>query len=365
MLSGINEDLALPLLAQRPTLKPSATPHRSVEGKRVLVTGAGGSIGSELVRQIARSKPERLILVDSHEYALYEISMTLDVQKQKIDQYPYLVDVRDHRGLSVLFRNHKPDVVFHAAALKHVPLLENDTNLVEAVKTNVGGTKNVAELCALSGAEMVFISTDKAVNPSSGMGLTKRCAEILCHGLALQHPSASIRQVRFGNVMGSSGSVIPLFRRQIAKGGPITITHPEMTRFMMSISEAVQLVLSAADDDAQGYACYVLDMGEPVKIMDLARQLVVMAGLTPGEDIEFETIGFRPGEKMHEELSYAWERLEPSPFPRVNRAFPDYDPLTRMADLDTLMLAANKRAASSMKSLLSMIVPEYSCEVSY
>jgi FlaA1/EpsC-like NDP-sugar epimerase len=365
MLSHINEDLALPLLAQRPTIKPSDHPHPSVQGRRVMVTGAGGSIGAELVRQIARSNPERLILVEHHELALYEISMTLDVQKQKIAQFPYLIDVRDARGLGVAFRNHKPDIVFHAAALKHVPLLENDTNLVEAVRTNVYGTKVVADLCLHSGAEMVFISTDKAVNPSSGMGLTKRCAEIYCHGLAAEHPQARLAQVRFGNVMGSSGSVIPLFRRQIAKGGPVTITHPEMTRFMMTISEAVELVLSAADAPHEGYACYVLDMGEPIRIIDLARQLITMAGLRPGEDIVIETCGIRPGEKLHEELSYAWERLEPTGLPRVNRAVPDYDPVPRLDDLDTLMRAARLRAAATVKALLRMLVPEYQGEVSY
>ena len=363
MLSGINEDLALPLLAQRPIIKPSDRPHPSVKGKRVMVTGAGGSIGSELVRQIARSQPERIVLVEHHEFALYEISMTLEVQDHRIDQYPYLINVRDHKGLEVAFRNHKPDVVFHAAALKHVPLLENDTNLIEAVKTNVFGTKVVADLCADSGAEMMLISTDKAVNPSSGMGLTKRCAEIYCHGLALQRRGPRIKQVRFGNVMGSSGSVIPLFRRQIAKGGPVTITHRDMTRFMMTISEAVELVLCAADAPDDGYACYVLDMGEPVKIMDLARQMIILAGLRPGEDIAIEEVGVRPGEKLHEELSYKWERLHPTGTPRVNRALPVYDPVERLADLDTLMRAARLRAAQSVKSLLRLIVPEYKGEV--
>jgi O-antigen biosynthesis protein WbqV len=233
--------------------------------------------------------------------------------------------VRDAIAINHLFWDEKPDIVFHAAAMKHVPLLETPHNLVEAVLTNVMGTKNIVDACGACNAEMILISTDKAVNPSSVMGHTKRLAELYTEGRCTLGHGRKFAQVRFGNVIGSSGSVVPLFRRQIAQGGPVTITHPEMTRYMLSIKEAVSLVLSASvmnHANGSNYGLYILDMGDPVKILDIAHQLISLAGLTPGRDIMIEVIGMRPGEKLHEELSYPWEDLARSPNPRVFKAHP-------------------------------------------
>src|SRR5262245_42294025 len=202
-----------------------------------MVTGAGGSIGSELTLQIAASSPASLTLVDHSEIGLYEINCTLDNSKLSLKRMAALADIRDQPTMRSLFLETKPDIVFHAAALKHVPLLENDHNIVEAVRTNVLGTKIIADLCCSQRAHLVMISTDKAVNPSSCMGLTKRVAELYVHDRAVRYPELNLAQVRFGNVLGSSGSVVPLFRRQIDQGGPVTVTHPEMTRYLMTIKE--------------------------------------------------------------------------------------------------------------------------------
>jgi FlaA1/EpsC-like NDP-sugar epimerase len=360
MLSGINEDLALPLLTQRPVLSPQDNPHKSVYGRRVLVTGAGGSIGSELVKQIVRSSPSELVMVDRSEYALYEINETVAAQDQKRKSHAYLTDVRDHRGMDLVFRAHKPDVVFHAAALKHVPLMENMINLIEAVGTNVIGTKVVADLCIKNASEMVLVSTDKAVNPSSVMGLTKRVAEVYLHGASLRNEMATLRQVRFGNVFGSSGSVVPLFRRQIAQGGPVTVTHRNMTRFMMTISDAVQLVLQSSAERSDGYGCYVLDMGKPVRILDLAERLIELAGLTPHRDIKIEMTGLRPGEKLDEELYYKFEKLVHSSIPGVFKVSTEFDPLPKMKLIGELVSATEARSRGSLiRELLTQIVPEY------
>lgn len=365
MLSGVNEDLALPLLARRPVLTRNETPHPSVAGKTVLVTGAGGSIGSELVRQIARSTPDKLILIDQSELNLYEITCTLNEQALHVPILSFLCDVCDQDALRWVFAQHKPDIVFHAAALKHVPLLEREFNLTEAVRTNVLGTKIVVDLCASAGASFVMVSTDKAVKPSSSMGLTKRVAEIYCHGKALRHPEVNIQQVRFGNVLGSSGSVVPLFRRQIAQGGPITITHPDMTRYMMTISEAVELTLCASAMSHGSFGCFVLDMGKPVKIVDLAKQIVELAGLVPGKDIAIEFIGIRPGEKLYEELHYSWETLMPTTHSRVSRAETTYNPTPALGYIDALLFAANSRNYTAVKELLVKIVPDYVGDLSY
>ena len=365
MLAGINEDLALPLLTARPILTPSAKAHESIKRRRVMVTGAGGSIGSELVKQIIRSQPASLILVDHSEYNLYEINCTVANQAEPVPSVSYLMDVRAIDEMRYAFFKQKPEIVFHAAALKHVPMRENDFNLAAAVRTNVGGTRIVADLCAATGADMVLISTDKAVNPSSGMGLTKRVAEIYLYAKAGRHPDVRFSQVRFGNVLGSSGSVVPLFRRQIAQGGPVTITHPEMTRYMMTISEAVGLTLCASDLPQKGYGLYVLDMGKPVKIIDLARQLIEMAGLRPHTDIPIDIVGMRPGEKLFEELSYDWEQVRPTSVPGVMLAHPVFDPKPVLGKVDELLMAANARDHEQVKSLLVEIVPEYVGEVTF
>lgn len=365
MLQGLNEELALPLLTQRPVVRQNPDAVESIAQRKVMVTGAGGSIGSELCLQIAASQPSALILVDHSELNLYEINATLENSNLPITRIAALADIRDKNSLRFLFDTTRPDLVFHAAALKHVPLLENDHNLVEAVRTNVRGTKNVLDLCVSFGANFVLISTDKAVNPSSGMGLTKRVAEIYTHWQAACHHEIGVGQVRFGNVLGSSGSVVPLFRRQIAHGGPVTITHPEMTRFLMTIKEAVGLTIGAADllRDRDRFGCFVLDMGQPVKIIDMARQLIAQSGLRAEIDIPIRIIGPRPGEKLHEELNYDWEPLVPTSLPGVWRADTAYRPEKAIAGVERLLLAAETRDVRAVKDALVEIVPEYVGEV--
>ena len=267
--------------------------------KVVLITGAGGSIGSELCRQIAQVDPEKIILLGHGENSIYKIWLELR------DKFPLLpleieiADVRDRFKLELVFAKHRPRVVFHAAAHKHVPLMEMHPD--EAIKTNVFGTKYVAEMADRFGAErFVLISTDKAVNPSSVMGATKRIAELIIQNL-FKHSDTKFAAVRFGNVLGSRGSVVPIFKEQIARGGPITVTHPGMTRYFMTIPEAVQLVIQAGAM-AEGGEVFLLDMGEPVKIVDLAANLIKLSGLEPGKDIEIKVTGIRPGEKLFEEL---------------------------------------------------------------
>ena len=330
----------------------------SVRGRRVLLTGAGGSIGSELALQIARLGPVQLCLADLNEYNLYRIGLMMAQVSNPSSWSHCLVDVRDEVSMRHLFMRERPDIVFHAAALKHVPLLE-DHNVVEAVRTNVLGTKVVSDLCAASGSEFVMISTDKAVNPSSRMGLTKRVAEILLHDKALRHPETRMSLVRFGNVLGSSGSVVPLFRKQIEDGGPVTVTHPGMTRYLMTIQDAVRLTLAASGLPQSGFPLYVLDMGKPVRILDLAIQLIELSGLKPFVDIDIEFIGVRPGEKLHEELSYPWERLNGTAIAGVNVATPEFDPSKRMRAVNDLLAAADARDCEWVKRTLVEIVPEY------
>ncbi len=270
-----------------------------LKGKRVFVTGAGGSIGSELCRQIVKMEPDQLILFGKGENSIYEIHQELRGKHPSIAIYPVIGDVRDSSALDTTFSDYRPQVVFHAAAHKHVPLMEAQP--AEAVKNNIFGTKNVAEAADRFGSEIfVMISTDKAVNPTSVMGATKRVAELIIQGMNAISQTKFVA-VRFGNVLGSRGSVIPLFKKQIAQGGPITITHPDMKRYFMTIPEATQLVLQAGAM-AQGGEVFVLDMGEPVNIKDMACDLIELSGLEPHKDIEIKYTGLRPGEKLYEEL---------------------------------------------------------------
>ncbi|MGK9084892.1 SDR family NAD(P)-dependent oxidoreductase [Brucella intermedia] len=360
MLAGLNEDLALPLLLPRPTIPSDGPFYDSVRGMKVLVTGAGGSIGSELALQVAGSQPELLVLADNSELNLYEIDSTIRQGAPNQKKLAAILDVRDRDAIESLMHTHHIDVVFHAAALKHVPLLENDHNLIEAVMTNVMGTANVARAAIGAGARMVLVSTDKAVHPSSTMGKTKRVAELFTRALAAKIESNHLSQVRFGNVIGSSGSVVPLFRRQIAQGGPVTVTHPDMTRYMMSIKEAVGLVLSSADHQRTsggGYGLYILDMGEPVKILDIASQLITLAGRTPNKDIKIEFTGLRPGEKMHEELAYEWEVLNDTSVPRLRKAaIRTQVPDKILSMVAALEKCATLRSASLVKSRLNAII---------
>ncbi|MFN7039514.1 MAG: polysaccharide biosynthesis protein [Alphaproteobacteria bacterium] len=276
-----------------------------INKKRVLVTGAGGTIGSELTRQIMSYDPSIMILIEHSEYNLYIIDKEVRTLYPSIKIRSILNDIRNEKHLDKIFKEERPEIVFHAAALKHVPLVED--NIVEAVSTNIIGTKNVADKSIEYNVEqMLLISTDKAVNPTSMMGVTKRIAENYIQFLGSNHET-KFATVRFGNVLGSSGSVIPLFESQLKAGGPITITHPEMTRYFMTVREAVELVLQAAllaRNSENNNNIFVLDMGEPIKIKDLALQMIKMAGLRPNLDIEIKYTGIRPGEKLFEELFY-------------------------------------------------------------
>ena len=277
-----------------------------VAGRRVIVTGAGGSIGSELVRQIAALGPRKLVLMDNGEFNLYTIDHEVRARYPAIQVHTILADVRDRTRVESIFITEQPEVVFHAAALKHVPLVE--ANIREAVLTNVQGSKNVADAARQVQAQaLVMISSDKAINPTNIMGATKRIAEAYCQTLDLMPGTATrFMTVRFGNVLGSSGSVVPLFQKQLERGGPLTVTHPEVTRYFMTVREAVALVLQASayglGSGSDRGKIFVLDMGQPVKIVDLARQMIRLAGLRPDQDIQIEFTGLRPGEKLYEEL---------------------------------------------------------------
>ncbi len=280
-----------------------------LEGKTVLVTGGGGSIGSELCRQLAQISIKQLIIFENSEFNLYKIEQELQVLSPSLAILPLLGDVVDRAAVRKLMQKCKPDLVFHAAAYKHVPLLERQVRA--AVRNNVLGSVNVAQEAAEVGVEkFVLISTDKAVNPTNVMGATKRIAELFCQSFGAE-PRTQFITVRFGNVLGSAGSVVPLFKEQIKKGGPVTVTHPSMTRYFMTIPEASQLIMEAASV-GRGSEIFVLDMGEPVKVSYLAEQLIRLSGKRVGEDIEIKYIGLRPGEKLFEELFHGDEELKPS-----------------------------------------------------
>jgi O-antigen biosynthesis protein WbqV len=311
------------LLGRSPQVLNVSIVEEVLRGRSVLVTGAGGSIGSELVRQLIAYAPKRLLLLDSSEYLLYridkEIVESLDAKTEKI---PCIGDVRDAPHLYTLFETYRPDVVFHAAALKHVPLVEK--NPAEGVLTNVMGTRCIADACHTYGTSlMVQISTDKAVAPKSVMGATKRLAELYCQTLDITSATRFVT-VRFGNVLGSSGSVVPLFEEQIAQGGPVTVTHAEMVRYFMTVPEAVRLILLSAAAGRQksdvGGQIFVLEMGAPVRIIDLAHQMIRLKGLTPGKDIKIIYTGVREGEKLYENLFDEQESPAPSGFHGIHLA---------------------------------------------
>ncbi|MCA9242592.1 MAG: polysaccharide biosynthesis protein, partial [Phycisphaerales bacterium] len=285
-----------------------------LEGRCVMVTGAGGSIGSEMCRQVARFKPKRLALVEQAEENLFHIERELRAAFPDIDIAPHIADICDAGRVKHLFKDDRPSVVFHAAAHKHVPMME--ANPGEAIKNNIRGTRTVADMANDLGCEkFVMISTDKAVNPTSIMGCSKRVAEMYIQSLN-ERSDTQFVTVRFGNVLGSSGSVVPIFKEQIARGGPVTVTHPEMVRFFMTIPEAAQLVLQAGAM-GDGGEIYVLDMGEPVKIVDLARDLITLSGFRPDEDIEITFTGMRPGEKLYEELMIEGEDVSHTSHPKI------------------------------------------------
>ena len=313
-----------------------------VSGATVLVTGAGGSIGSELCRQVAALGAGRIILVDHSENALVAVERELQRERNYTATVPALADVKDPGKVRRLFERHQPSVVFHAAAYKHVPLME--ANPLESVRNNVFGTRHLAELAAENGVKrFVLVSTDKAVRPKNVLGQTKAlCEWIVETAAALEGNGTKFISVRFGNVLGSSGSVIPLFRRQIARGGPVTVTHPDMERYFMTIPEAVQLIVQAGAIGESG-DIFVLDMGDPVKIIDLAHNMIRLSGKEPDRDIPIEFIGVRPGEKLHEDLWGDNEASEATSHPKILRASSaPVDPLwleDELAELERLVEA--------------------------
>jgi FlaA1/EpsC-like NDP-sugar epimerase len=330
-------------------------------GETVLVTGAGGSIGSELCRQLARLEPAQILLLGHGENSIFDILAELTDLFPTVTAVPVIADVRDRERLRQVFAQYRPYSVFHAAAHKHVPLMEH--NIAEAVTNNVLGTRNVAELAAEFGAEhLVLISTDKAVRPTNVMGATKRVAEQIVQEIAEAHERKFVA-VRFGNVLGSRGSVVPTFLRQIQNGGPVTVTHPEMRRYFMTIPEAVQLVLQAGAI-GRGGEVFVLDMGEPVKVVDLATDLIRLSGLEVGNDIEIRFTGARPGEKLYEELFFDAESAIPTDHPKVLRARNGSLPIGLVTMVKQLVEEARKgRPDDEIRELLELLVPDFRLRV--
>ncbi|MBL8953705.1 MAG: polysaccharide biosynthesis protein [Myxococcaceae bacterium] len=329
----------------------------AVQGRVVMVTGAGGSIGSELCRQLCRFKPSQLLLVERSENALFEVHRELHAKHPGLQLVACIADITDKRRMEQLFERHRPSMVLHAAAHKHVPMME--LNPAEAIKNNVQGTRLLADVASANGVErFVMISTDKAVNPTSVMGASKRLAEIYIQAMS-QRSRTLFTAVRFGNVLGSAGSVLPIFKEQIAAGGPVTVTHPEMRRYFMTIPEASQLVLQAGTM-GRGGEIFVLDMGEPVKIVDLARDLITLSGLTPDKDIEIRFSGVRPGEKLFEELSTKDEAADKTLHPKIfiGRLTPKpYDGV--ITSLDSLAALAEQGALGpAIVEKMRELVPE-------
>jgi FlaA1/EpsC-like NDP-sugar epimerase len=337
---------------------PTARADALVRGRVVLVTGAGGSIGSELCRQVAAFGPSRLVLLGHGEFSIFQIERELAAAHPAVPLATVIADVKDRPRVEAAFAAHRPDVVFHAAAHKHVTLMER--NPAEAVATNALGTRHLAQAAARCGTgRFVLISTDKAVRPPNVYGASKRLAEMVVQWMAQRHPGTVFATVRFGNVLGSRGSVVPIFQQQIAAGGPVTITHPDVTRYFMTIPEAVQLVLQAAAlaDDGE---LFVLDMGEPVKIADLARDLVELSGLQLGRDIEVRYTGLQAGEKLHEELIAPAEEASPTEVSKVLRLRrAPVDELALRRDLDVLAgLVGGENADAAVRAALAAAVPD-------
>jgi FlaA1/EpsC-like NDP-sugar epimerase len=359
------------LLGREPVAPNHILLGRNITGKVVLVTGAGGSIGSELCRQILSVNPSTLVLIEQSEFALYEIQQEL---QEKIDDnvtllVPVLASVRDAQRLKEIFSDWKPDTVYHAAAYKHVPLVEH--NPIEGIRNNTLGTLTAAQAAAEQGvSDFVLISTDKAVRPTNIMGASKRLAEMALQALAATSPKTRFSMVRFGNVLGSSGSVVPKFRRQIRDGGPITLTHPDITRYFMTIPEAAQLVIQAGAM-AKGGDVFVLDMGDPVKIIDLATRMVELSGLcvrdasNPEGDIEIEITGLRPGEKLFEELLIG-NHPRPTSHPRIMKAHEEFlawpELQGKLSQLENLL---EQRNVGGTKDLLIELVSGYAPQELY
>lgn len=332
-----------------------------ISGKRILITGAGGSIGSELVRQVSRFHPQAIGLLDFSEFNLYQIEMDCRRRRIRAAVHTCLADIRDQELMDRIFSNFKPHAVFHAAAYKHVPMQEYHPR--EAFLTNVLGTKNVAEAALKTGVErFVLVSTDKAVRPTNVMGATKRVAEMLIESINGSHRTRFLA-VRFGNVIGSSGSVIPLFQQQIARGGPVTVTHPKITRYFMSIPEAAQLILQAGAM-GEGREIFILDMGKPINIAEMARDLIRLNGLEPERDIAIEYIGLRPGEKLYEELITVGEGIVPTSHEKIMVLRGNSSPRDIVLNhVEELLAIVRHSDDFVIKCKLKEIVPEYTPEL--
>lgn len=345
------------LLGRNPVQLDWAAIRAGLTDRVILVTGAGGSIGSELCRQVIAARPKRLILADNSELNLYQLDQEMAARADAPDYALALLDVTDRRAVADLFAREQPQTVFHAAAYKHVPMLEAQVRA--AIRNNLFGTEVVADCADRCGCErFVLISTDKAVNPANVMGATKRAAEVLCQARALRSRTRFIT-VRFGNVLGSAGSVVPLFQRQIERGGPVTVTHPEIERFFMTIPEACQLIMQAALIGTGG-EIFVLDMGKPVKIGYLAEQMIRLAGREPGKDILIEYVGLRPGEKLYEELFYDREDLLSTEHLKIRAARRSLvDPIHTERVLECLRSAVDDLDAATLEQGLRDLVPEW------
>ncbi|HUU97614.1 MAG TPA: nucleoside-diphosphate sugar epimerase/dehydratase [Phycisphaerae bacterium] len=348
------------LLGRAPVTLDEDEIAKFIRSRVVMVTGAGGSIGSEMCRQIARFKPKRLVLAEQAEQHLFDIDRELKAKFGEIDIVPYIADIGDLRRIERVFSTERPTAVLHAAAHKHVPMMEHNPG--EAIKNNIHGTRVIADAAARYGCEkFVMISSDKAVNPTSIMGCTKRVAEMYIQGLS-ERGDTQFVSVRFGNVLGSSGSVIPIFKEQIARGEPVTVTHPDMVRYFMTIPEAAQLVLQAASM-GRGGEIFVLDMGDPVKIVDLARDLITLSGFRPEEDIEITFVGIRPGEKLYEELAIEGEDVSRTAHPKIgiwqNRPV-EWEAL--LEAIAGLLDRADDLSREEARGKLKKIVPEFHLE---
>jgi FlaA1/EpsC-like NDP-sugar epimerase len=328
-----------------------------IENKVLLVTGAGGSIGSELVRQAAALNPRQLVLLDRSENDLFKLGHELSRKFPHLDYVPVVGDIQDVTLLRDVFATHRPQSVFHAAAYKHVPMMER--NCFQAITNNIFGTYNVALLSRQYRVEdFVLISSDKAVNPTNIMGVTKRVAELIMQGLQ-EDGTTRFMAVRFGNVLGSNGSALPLFEQQIAAGGPVTVTHPDARRYFMTIPEAVQLVLQASSM-GKGGEIFVLDMGEPVRILDLVRNLIRLSGFEPDRDIKIDFVGLRPGEKMFEELKLEGEDVKPTAHEKIRLLTGSRTTFEQMSTwLDELSMLVQAKNVHGLVTKLVAIVPEY------
>lgn len=345
-------------LLRRDAIQTDLEPVRRLAHKRtVLITGGGGSIGSELCRQLAVLDPERLVVLGHGENPIFDITEELIRAGVSCQIVPVIADIRDCKRVNETFAEHRPFAVFHAAAHKHVPLMES--NVVEAITNNVCGTRNLVEAAAAYATQhFVLISTDKAVRPTNVMGATKRVAEFVVHNAAVRY-GRNFVSVRFGNVLGSQGSVVPTFVRQIKAGGPVTVTHPDMRRFFMTIPEAVQLVLQAGAIGVGG-ELFMLDMGEPIKVLDLARDMIRLSGLQEGADIAIEFTGVRPGEKLYEEMFFSHEVAEPTGHPKVLRAKSGLEQYCSDESIDQLIeMSRNGADAKTLRAVLRRLVPDF------